>query len=301
MIERQGGNGADEAPTLERMSDLIHYLSAEAQRKAGHSWARGAFVMDDGGSKVHEWFDRAHGIVYTRDSSHLSSKDQHAERGQGRGFDFNKHDLRESLPYGQRTLLLQRLVRENRELLYVKQESEGAVVNLGYTRGPFGKLLHQEKNAPDSRDIQYLSDTPEAVRHLINLIKGDKDTSGLARYGEKWDDQPQGVRDAYQEVYDAAQQVSEDAGNTAGLGVKADGSKIEKAEVSQQYANVTDLEGHVVPYEPNNPPANPNAQQKLAKAIYDWKVAAQNAWGPNYQTDVNQRVGNEVILHRGDL
>lgn len=276
-------NGTPPAATKGTVSDLMFYLRAQTDIAARGPWNRGAASMPDPGGRIRAWLNSTSKAVYMRPSSHLKP-DQKGRGHTGRGIDFDQGGgtLDGRLPYGARTLLFQGFTRDGIERLYFKVESEGTRVN------PYNFMGGVDESASAG---MHFADVMESLRHLNNLRHKERDDSGLPRHGEKFEDLPRGVRDAYGAILAA---VASDPNMSLGAeqgGKFDDEGELKEMTVSQMNENLTNLAASMA-----SSKLTTAEQQALASAILGWNTAAQTAWGPSYAQDLPSRVGDEVIL-----
>ena len=300
--------------TRDNVSALSFYLRAQSEKATGRPWLRGAMTIPDRGGKIRSWLDSTHGHVYTRDTSHLSKEDQEARGGQGRGMDFEREGpIEQRLPYGMRTLLFQQYKREGQQRLYLKMETEGARFNPTHSAELGGR---EEPSASDIRPMQ-AADVPEAISHLKNLLIAEKDTSGLARYGEKFGDLPKDMQAAYRDIVQTAlknPQLSHavEDGVSYEVGPSFKGIPIPRAaaKLAGYSKGVAKIEDHVSQIEKNldnlqrylgDRGLDPKVKEQIQSGIDAWRQGAQSAWGASHSTQSGVRVGNEVVLQPDDL
>lgn len=281
-------NGVPPLATRETVSDLMFYLRAQTDIAAGGPWNRGAASMPDPGGRVRNWLNTTASAVYMRPSSHLKP-DQKGRGHTGRGIDFEQGGgtLDGRLPGGARTLLFQGFTRDGDERLYFKVESEGTRVNPYNFMGGVGA---------GAKAPMGLADVAESWRHLMNLRHKERDDSGLPRHGEKFEDLPAGVRDAYGAILAA---VAGDPNMSLGAergGKFDDAGSLKDMTVSQMAENIANLQASI-----GNSNLTIEEQQALTSAIAQWNGSAQTAWGPGYAQDLPNRVGDEVILRDSHL
>jgi hypothetical protein len=267
-------------PDRKDVADLMWYIKAMAEEKAGEAFAKGSMSIPDPDNKLRKYLDKC-SAVYGRDSSHLKEA-QTDKLGQARGIDFYEGDLENldlMLPYGMNTLLSQTVrSKDGKDMLYLKMETESARVN---------PTFKKQDDTPDARDWK-AEDIGRAVKHLINLLKAHEDGS-LASFREQI---PDGVGKAYANVIAAAKKNgSKEAASLLQEGYKAAKKK--------KYGDTVRINAII---------ANFEAVKKLALAgkvddetmgaIFECETEIVSAFGTE---NVTERLGGEVLLNGDDL
>src|SRR5690606_18187822 len=121
-----------EKTSLQDVTDVMWYLHAMAEYKAGAHWKEGAITIEDPGGRIREFLDKCEGHAYQRPSTHVEGF-QSAPNGRPRGIDcYGQLGPDQVLPYGRQTILYQQMGTQTdqtplmpRNMLFLKMEQYG--------------------------------------------------------------------------------------------------------------------------------------------------------------------------------
>jgi hypothetical protein len=273
------------APDRKDVADLMWYIKAMAEEKAGEAFAKGAMTVPDPGNKLRKYLDRC-SQVYGRDSSHLKEQ-QNQALGQARGIDFYEGNIDNPdllLPYGMNTVLTQTVrSKDGTDMLYVKMETESA---------RFNPTFKKAQDTPDARDWTK-EDVGRSIKHLINLLKAHEDGS-LKSFREQL---PEGVGRAYAEVITTAKKNgSNEAADLLAQGYKA---AKKKSGGKMDYGNTVRVNGIIANFEAvKKLAAAGKVDAKTIQAIVECENKIVDAFGSDNNTE---RFGGEILLNKDDL
>jgi uncharacterized protein YukE len=276
--------GTDDEPKATRkdVAAVAWLMRMISEQKAGH-WYKGTITVDDPDNKLYKWL-RSCSMQYGRWSSHLKDDQQGAKKNIGIDFYEGSSDARYLLPYGTRTILAQKFSRDGQDMLMMKMETEG-------TKLPFtgGRTFNPK-------------DLGRAIGHIRNYWRGRQHT-GMDTHAEKYVDIPEQVRASYDEVA----RLTENMDVTKGMaydGIKlSKNGEIKVFEVNQMHKNlmaIIDLLDDDDDEESVDEELY-NQIQEILEAAWVFVETCEVAWGEDFEEDMKQRVGDEIILRENDM
>jgi hypothetical protein len=170
-------------PTREDLANFMWYVKSLAENKQDEPSAKGAVTLPDPGNKIRKYLSRTKGMYY-RVSSHIEEQaKQQTNNPDGtksaRGVDYydgSVNDPENLLPYGMKTVLMQSVDGGNGKRLYLKMETESAMIGPSPIYGT---------DTTDSQRWKNPKDVGRSIKHLKNLVIPEKDKTGLSAFREQ--------------------------------------------------------------------------------------------------------------------
>ncbi|MCL3883329.1 hypothetical protein [Marivita sp. GX14005] len=277
-------------PTKEDVANVMWFLQATAENKAGQSFKSGAVTIEDPGGALRQWLDKCPD-AYQRGSSHVKGFQKMPE-GTQRGIDMTAQgeDVDTLLPNERKTVLYGRLAQNHdpkkgpvmpTEMLFIKLESHGCKLNQRAL--PF----LQDSNAPKAPKLLSSHDIKESILHACSFLEG----SAARKSGDHGaDTRKERVPKAAIEGYNFLLEHMPESLRAPLLNLdpkdKSAGIRVMKANIDAVEAKFDDPKVGAADYQSAKFLVNKFREDVIAK----------------YDADtIDLRIGNEVILTRGDV